>query len=427
MLQKLGLFFISLLAFFGILFILATGKITVPPRAAGAAQAAPVVAQPAPQAAATVAVQKQPQQPQPQQQQPQAAPAAVLPAPQYVPPSGDGAPYGNGPSDEGDTVYYTVKPGDTLFRIAVRFGTSVAALQRANNLHGTIIYPGQKLCIFTAPARPNGPGHEAGKPIQSSTYGPWYAQYFNNGNWEGTPGFVRYDNNINFDWGFGTPNASVVQADNFSVRWTLNKWMATGVYTFHLKYDDGLRLVVNDVEVFNDTGNNGLREVGFAIPIDKPQTVIRAEYVERGEKAQVHVWFGRLTGALSPPVPSWKADFYNSTDLTGPVIWSTNTREIKFNWGGGSPRPGLVSIDYFAARFSRQEYFVTGKYRWVARVKDGVRILLDGQNIMEQWRAQPQTTFVGNDIDLGAGYHSIVVEYQHYQENASLEVYMEKR
>lgn len=43
---------------------------------------------------------------------------------------------------------YIVKPGDTLFRIALRFGTTVAAIAQANHLTNTnIIYVGQVLII----------------------------------------------------------------------------------------------------------------------------------------------------------------------------------------------------------------------------------------------------------------------------------------
>jgi LysM repeat protein len=42
---------------------------------------------------------------------------------------------------------YVVQAGDTLFRIALRFGTTVVALQRANGLAGTLIYAGQRLVI----------------------------------------------------------------------------------------------------------------------------------------------------------------------------------------------------------------------------------------------------------------------------------------
>jgi LysM repeat protein len=42
---------------------------------------------------------------------------------------------------------YVVRAGDTLSGIAARYGTSVAALMRANGLRGSLIYPGQRLTI----------------------------------------------------------------------------------------------------------------------------------------------------------------------------------------------------------------------------------------------------------------------------------------
>ena len=44
-------------------------------------------------------------------------------------------------------AYYVVKRGDTLFRIAVRYGTSVSRLMSANGLRTTMIVPGQHLAI----------------------------------------------------------------------------------------------------------------------------------------------------------------------------------------------------------------------------------------------------------------------------------------
>ncbi|WP_066633055.1 LysM peptidoglycan-binding domain-containing protein [Desulfolucanica intricata] len=42
---------------------------------------------------------------------------------------------------------YSVAPGDSLYLISKKFGTSVNAIQAANQLNTTIIYPGQKLYI----------------------------------------------------------------------------------------------------------------------------------------------------------------------------------------------------------------------------------------------------------------------------------------
>lgn len=427
MLQKIGLLFLSLLAFVAILFILATGKITVPPRPAAAAPAQVIVAQPAAQP-----VPAQPVAAQPAAAQPAAAPTKIsAPSlPQYLP-----AEYGGGQKKglQTDGFYYRVKPGDTLYRIAAKYGTSVAALQRLNNLHSSLIYAGQLLCISASDGNPGGHGDsEGGKPVEYSgqpgTYGPWYAEYYNNNGFQGTPAFVRYDNAINFDWGYSTPNEKVIQADNFSVRWTSTRWVQTGVYTFHLKYNDGLRLLLNDVEIFNDLGNpSGEREIGFPIPVEQNQAKLTVEYVERTDKAMVSVRFSRISSSLVAPVPPWKVEFFNSLDLSGPVIWSENRQKIEYHWGNGSPKPGLVSIDYFSARLTRQEYLPAGKYVWIAQVQGGVRILYDGQNILDKWQEQPLTTFISNPIDVTPGYHSITIEYQHYQDSATLDVYREKR
>lgn len=57
------------------------------------------------------------------------------------------------------TRTYTVRPGDSLFIIAQRFGTTVAAIRAANNLRTDAIFPGQTLAIpgGAAPAPPPPP------------------------------------------------------------------------------------------------------------------------------------------------------------------------------------------------------------------------------------------------------------------------------
>lgn len=51
------------------------------------------------------------------------------------------------PSPNPDTIQYIVKPGDSLWLIARRYGTTVAAIQRQNNLTGDLIRVGQVLTI----------------------------------------------------------------------------------------------------------------------------------------------------------------------------------------------------------------------------------------------------------------------------------------
>lgn len=53
-------------------------------------------------------------------------------------------------TSSGGTTAYTVRSGDTLYSIARRYNTTVAAIQTANSLSGTRIYTGQLLNIPTS-------------------------------------------------------------------------------------------------------------------------------------------------------------------------------------------------------------------------------------------------------------------------------------
>src|SRR5690349_11543079 len=72
----------------------------------------------------------------------------------------------------------------------------------------------------------------------------WSAQYYNNTSFSGTP-FVRTDAAINFNFGAGSPDASI-PADNFAARWTGTQTFTTaGTYTFTLTRDDGARVFID--------------------------------------------------------------------------------------------------------------------------------------------------------------------------------------
>ncbi len=77
------------------------------------------------------------------------------------------------------------------------------------------------------------------------------ARYFNNINLTGTPALTRTEN-VNFNWGSGSPGAAI-NANDFSVRWTgLVQAPATGSYRFQTVSDDGVRLWVNGQLMINN-------------------------------------------------------------------------------------------------------------------------------------------------------------------------------
>ena len=75
---------------------------------------------------------------------------------------------------------------------------------------------------------------------------------------------------------------------------------------------------------------------------------------------------------------------------------------LAFDWGHARPAPGL-GADYFSVRWTG--WLVppaSGRYVLHATVDDGIRIWLNGQLVMNEWRPQPVRTFT-TAIELKAG------------------------
>ncbi|WP_281336892.1 PA14 domain-containing protein [Flavobacterium eburneipallidum] len=81
-------------------------------------------------------------------------------------------------------------------------------------------------------------------------------EYYNNMNLTGSPALTRTDATVNFDWGNGSPEASIPN-DGYSVRWTGQvQPVTTGVHTFSTNSDDGIRLWVNGVQIIDNWTNH---------------------------------------------------------------------------------------------------------------------------------------------------------------------------
>lgn len=76
--------------------------------------------------------------------------------------------------------------------------------------------------------------------------------------------------------------------------------------------------------------------------------------------------------------------YYNNADLTSPVI-SRNDSAIDFNWGKGSPDPG-VDPSTFSVRWTGYIKPTYGEtYTFYATADDGVRLKVNGQTIIDRW------------------------------------------
>ncbi len=110
-----------------------------------------------------------------------------------------------------------------------------------------------------------------------------------------------------------------------------------------------------------------------------------------------------------PPYGAWNATYYNSMDLSGPVVLNRPEGRPCYNWGWGSPAP-QVTPDYFSARWTTVSNAVGGTYRVAVRTDDGVRVYVDGALVLNEWREQAVRGFFV-DVWIPAGWHTWTIEF----------------
>jgi hypothetical protein len=128
---------------------------------------------------------------------------------------------------------------------------------------------------------------------------------------------------------------------------------------------------------------------------------------------------------VAQPYPDWQGEYFNNPNIQGDPTFTRNDADINFDWGSsGIPGPGL-GHDNFSVRWTRSYNFTTaGTYTFYTRTDDGVRLWVDDQLLIDQWRDMPATTFSAN-IYLTAGNHSLRVEYYQHLGLASAQVWWE--
>lgn len=228
-----------------------------------------------------------------------------------------------------------------------------------------------------------------------TTFNGWRGEYFNNMNLTGAATVTRDDLNINFDWGDGSPAAGIPN-DRFSARWTRTLNFNPGTYRFDVFSDDGVRLWVNNVLVIDQWSNQSDGRFSANVAMSGT-TNLRVEYFENAGRAAVSVSWSPPGGnpLPNPGVPvsgTWRGEFFNNRNLTGAPVAVRDDAAINFNWGNGSPMSG-VNSDNFSARWTRDFNFPAGTYRFDVFSDDGVRLWVNNNLVIDQWREQSDGRF----------------------------------
>lgn len=236
-------------------------------------------------------------------------------------------------------------------------------------------------------------------------YPDWKAEYWNNADLSGLPVLVRNDVNLDFNWRRESPDIAV-PTDDFSARWTRRLTFTPGTYRFSLVVDDGARLFIDNRLVIDAWEDGSQRELAVDLPLASRAHTIQLFYYEKTGQARV-----RLTWAeIEPSFPDWKGEYWSNAGLSGQPSLVRNDEEIDFAWGNGAPDFGLPDNN-FSVRWSRTVTLDAGIYRFSAMADDGIRIIVDGEVVLDEWQVSGGDITYESDVPLVKGQHLIVVEY----------------
>ena len=112
------------------------------------------------------------------------------------------------------------------------------------------------------------------------------------------------------------------------------------------------------------------------------------------EPTHTPVVVATATASLAPTltlqptgVPSslWRGEYYANPDLGGNPALVRSDVAVAFDWQEGSPAPEL-GADSFSVRWTKREWFESAVYTFYATMDDGMRVYVDGDLIIDEWR-----------------------------------------
>ena len=261
--------------------------------------------------------------------------------------------------------------------------------------------------------------------------GQFQAEYFTGTTLAGTPAATSCTDAIDYNWNYGSP-AAAIPGDNFSARYTANQTFAAGTYRFTLSSDDGARLFIDGQAIapLNQWSEQSATTSTADVALTAGTHELRLEYYEATGVAQVKLAYASATEApLAQPTAGWKGEYWNTpTAGTAPAFATgtpTLTRTdagIDFDWGYNAPAAALTG-DKFMARWTGKINFpAAGSYKVSTMADDGIRVKVDGQTVLDEWRDQGPASRNATFTVGTAGEHDIVVEYYENDGGATAKV-----
>lgn len=247
----------------------------------------------------------------------------------------------------------------------------------------------------------------------------WFGEYYDNPILARPVAFTRYDSEIAFDWGTGSPGSDI-SADEFSARWTAEPYFDGGTYRFWARADDHVSVTIDFrytvIDTFDTDRVNDV--VSADIDLSAGTHHIQVDYQEISQEASVYVDFANLAEdpqgpdfappAVSPPTGTWTAQYFANRNLAGPPPVVRSEAQAGGDWGAGSP--ASLPPDNWSARWNSAFVLDGGDYRIRAEADDGIRVYIDGVLVINEWHVASGREYIVTRT-LTAGTHSVTVEF----------------
>ncbi len=124
-------------------------------------------------------------------------------------------------------------------------------------------------------------------------------------------------------------------------------------------------------------------------------------------------YVGQSAQGFSAPV---RAQYFPSRDLSGAAVTQTE-RQILFPWGEAAPAEGLPANDFSCRWTARVRPAFNEDYEFYTVSDDGVRLWIDGQLVIDQWRPMGATEFKAR-LSLRAG-REVEIKMEHFDQGGA--------
>lgn len=270
---------------------------------------------------------------------------------------------------------------------------------------------------------------------------------------EKSPDLKRRDQNIDFNWGSGSPGGAI-KSNWYYTRWT-GQFVApvTGTYQFGGNNDDNFHIWVNNVDLYNSGGCTGIcYDNTKSVQLTAGQAVpLRVEYLEAAGAAYAKLYVkGPVPEQLVPRdwVYTNVTNDAASNGLTGRYYTDTGDHSIdtaandpsrlmltrqdtsmNLNFGTGGPAQGLQTDNFLARWTGYITVPSTGSYTLGMAGDDGARIklsngLLGAQNtVLDSWNYTSTANRWGSATNLSANTPvPITIDYNEVTSTASFQL-----